>query len=201
MDKYTNYSALSASEKQDADFRIRSRTCGGKPAIIAPHGGGIEPGTSELALAIAGEDLSFYLFEGLKKSGNEDLHITSARFDEPTGNEIVKAAGWVIALHGEASDDEKVYIGGLDKALIAKLQSALTEAGFEVARHASPELQGRDTANICNRGKSGVGVQLELPKGLREQFFSSLKAKGRTERTGAFCRFVAAVRLALSDAP
>ena len=35
--------------------------------IIAPHGGGIEPGTSELAIAIAGEELSFAVFEGLIK--------------------------------------------------------------------------------------------------------------------------------------
>jgi poly-gamma-glutamate hydrolase-like protein len=52
-------------------------------ALVAPHGGGIEPGTSELADAIAASDLSFYTFEGLKPSGNTDLHITSTRFDEP----------------------------------------------------------------------------------------------------------------------
>jgi phage replication-related protein YjqB (UPF0714/DUF867 family) len=44
-------------------------------AILAPHGGGIEPGTSELAEAVAGEGLSFYAFEGLKRSGNAVLHV------------------------------------------------------------------------------------------------------------------------------
>jgi phage replication-related protein YjqB (UPF0714/DUF867 family) len=52
-------------------------------AVIAPHGGGIEPGTSELATAIAGDDFSLYLFEGLKSAGNGELHITSTNFDEP----------------------------------------------------------------------------------------------------------------------
>lgn len=43
----------------------------------APHGGGIEPGTSEIADAIGGERGSFYTFGGLKSSGTADLHITS----------------------------------------------------------------------------------------------------------------------------
>jgi phage replication-related protein YjqB (UPF0714/DUF867 family) len=53
-------------------------------AIIAPHGGKIEPGTSEIAAAIAGDDYSLYRFQGLRDRPREELHITSAKFDEPT---------------------------------------------------------------------------------------------------------------------
>jgi phage replication-related protein YjqB (UPF0714/DUF867 family) len=53
-------------------------------AIIAPHGGGIEPGSSTIARAIAGEDINMYLFEGIKVAkGNAIVHIASHHFDEP----------------------------------------------------------------------------------------------------------------------
>jgi Poly-gamma-glutamate hydrolase len=74
-----------------------------KFALVAPHGGGIEPGTSELADAIAGSDLSFYTFEGLKSSGNTDLHITSTRFDEPMCLTLLASSSVVVTLHGEHS--------------------------------------------------------------------------------------------------
>jgi phage replication-related protein YjqB (UPF0714/DUF867 family) len=44
--------------------------------VIAPDGGSIEPGTSEIALKIAGLDFSFYAFEGRRKQHNNCLHIT-----------------------------------------------------------------------------------------------------------------------------
>ena len=39
-------------------------------AIIAPHGGKIEPGTSEIVRSIAAEDYNFCAFEGIKPAGN-----------------------------------------------------------------------------------------------------------------------------------
>lgn len=58
MDRYSNFEALRAEQTEGRDFRIRV----GLPeeamvASIAPHGGAIEPGTSELATAIAGGSL------------------------------------------------------------------------------------------------------------------------------------------------
>jgi phage replication-related protein YjqB (UPF0714/DUF867 family) len=41
-------------------------------AVVALHGGGIEPGSSEIANDIAGEESSFYAFEGLKAPDNTD---------------------------------------------------------------------------------------------------------------------------------
>lgn len=46
-------------------------------ATIGPHGGGIEPGTSELCLAIAGPDYDYWMFGGIMSSGNGLPHITS----------------------------------------------------------------------------------------------------------------------------
>ena len=52
--------------------------------MVAPHGGLIEVGTSEIAHIIAGSEYSLFSFEGLKPYGaNRDLHITSHQFDHP----------------------------------------------------------------------------------------------------------------------
>ncbi|WP_376782030.1 poly-gamma-glutamate hydrolase family protein [Agrobacterium cavarae] len=58
--------------------------------VIAPHGGKVERGTSELALAVAGTRLSYYLFEDLKPKGNRDLHVTSSSFNEPQALAVVE---------------------------------------------------------------------------------------------------------------
>ena len=81
-DKYRNFAELARSERSGIDYDVLVRRARPAFAIIAPHGGGIEPGTSEIADAVAGLTHSFYTFEGLRTSGNTDLHITSTRYDE-----------------------------------------------------------------------------------------------------------------------
>jgi phage replication-related protein YjqB (UPF0714/DUF867 family) len=46
---------------------------------VAPHGGAIEPGTSEVAKQVADNDLSLFIFEGIKPKGNKRLHILQAQ--------------------------------------------------------------------------------------------------------------------------
>ena len=50
MDLYTSFAHLSRGEREGRDYRIRWRMGGSGVAIVAPHGGGIERGTSALAL-------------------------------------------------------------------------------------------------------------------------------------------------------
>ncbi len=199
-DKYTSFSHLAQAETHGEDFCIRVVERGSTVAVIAPHGGGIEPGTSEIAEAIAGDDLSFYAFEGKKTTGNGDLHITSTRIDEPKGLALVKASERAIAIHGENDDEQQVvFIGGRDAALCARLRDELVKNDFVVQTHKNPDLQGTHQANICNRGKSGLGVQLELTNALRASFFESLTRNGRKNRTQRFEQFVAAVRTVITD--
>lgn len=199
-DKYTSFSHLAKAEKQGEDFCIRTVERRSTVAVIAPHGGGIEPGTSEIAEAIAGDDLSFYAFEGKKAAGNLDLHITSARIDEPQGVALVKTSERAISNHGESNDEQPVvFIGGRDAALCARLRDELVKYGFVAEKHKNPDLQGTHEANICNRGKSGLGVQLELTNALRASFFESLTRNGRKNRTERFEQFVAAVRTVITD--
>ncbi|MGA2237313.1 MAG: poly-gamma-glutamate hydrolase family protein [Terriglobales bacterium] len=197
-DRYKNFADLAAHEKENSDFRVRSEERHGAAAIIAPHGGGIEPGTSELAEAIAGADLSFYAFEGLKKNGNGVLHITSSRFDEPKAVVLVNASPRVVVLHGELDcRDQVVFLGGLDERLGKRIQAELQAAGFVVRIHDDPYLQGVEKSNICNRGQSGEGVQLELSQPLRRSCFPSFDRNGRQQRTEQGDRFVEVMRKAL----
>lgn len=196
-DTYRNFSQLAEHEAQDVDFSIRVSDRNGPVVILAPHGGGIEPGTSELSEAIAGTDFSFYAFEGLKNTGNAVLHITSTRFDEPRGLALTAKSRTAIAIHGEDSGEPTVFLGGLDTGMLRHMRTSLEEGGFRVRTHDNPELQGTATENICNRARNGRGVQLELSKGLRETFFSSLTRAGRQVRTKEFDRFVAAIRKAI----
>jgi phage replication-related protein YjqB (UPF0714/DUF867 family) len=197
-DKYLNFEQLKAGETV-ANWRHEALPRGTTVAVIAPHGGGIEQGTSEIARAIAGHDLSVYVFEGLKAGGNGELHITSVNFDEPDGIELVSSSQRVVAIHGEGSNDIAVaYLGGRDEALGAAIRDQLTAAGFKVGKHDLPHLQGTHPDNICNRGQSGRGVQLELSRALRKRFFASLDPDGRQKPTRELDRFVQAVRRAIA---
>ena len=190
-DKYRNFAALCAAEPADA-FSIATCDRGSRVMVAAPHGGGIEPGTSEIALAIAGADLSYYLFEGHKRQGNAVLHITSSNFDEPRGLELLRRATCVLTVHGEASETESVCLGGLNAFLKRALTRALESRGYAVRENAN--LQGLDARNICNIGMTGAGVQLELSAGLRRSFFESLARAGRSKPTARLSEFAGIVR-------
>ena len=66
-DKYASFARLAEHERAGTDHRIHARPTQSGTLIIAPHGGGIERGTSELAAAVAADDLSLYVFEGTKR--------------------------------------------------------------------------------------------------------------------------------------
>lgn len=136
VDKYSNFAELAAGERTGIDYRIRVENRGTPIAIIAPHGGRIEPGTLEIATTIAGDSLSFYAFEALRAAGTRgSLHITSARFDEPQALALVGKAQKAVAVHGRADNGDPltVGVGGLDTVLRDEIAAALTAAGFDAA--------------------------------------------------------------------
>jgi len=195
-DKYLNFAELNQQEEIDRDFRVRVHRAKSDTVIAAPHGGGIEPGTSEVAEAIAAADYSFYAFEGRKHHGNGSLHITSSHFDEPQCIALITNAKRVVAIHGESGSKEIVCLGGRDEACVKRIQDALRRNGFQqVKRYA--RFKGLDRNNICNRNKSRAGIQIELSHGYRRSFFRSLSPSGRQNPTDRFYEFVNAVRTAL----
>jgi phage replication-related protein YjqB (UPF0714/DUF867 family) len=144
--------------------RERSRV-----AVLAPHGGRIEGRTSEIARLIAGDEHGLYLFEGLRTTGDnfECLHLASHWFDEPRALDLISSCDTVVAVHGYAAPGPDVLLGGLNEPLKEEVAQALAEIGisYQTDGHRFP---GRHPCNICNRGRSGEGVQLELSEELRK---------------------------------
>ena len=195
LDWYSSFAELSRHEEAGVDFLITLLTGNSGIVVAAPHGGGIEPGTSEIAQTIAAGEHSFYGFEGLKLSGNGRLHLTSTRFDEPIGLSAIRQAEAVLAIHGCRELRTIIYAGGLDLESRRTITNALHLAGFTVGVHAS--LGGTDPRNLCNRGNRGAGVQLEISSGLRRLMFEDLSRWGRQKTTPVFHRFVNALREAI----
>jgi len=190
---YKNFAELNAVEKNGVAFRLQVKNRRVPWVVIAPHGGGIEPGTTEIASAIAGRSCSLYTFDGLRSNGNELLHITSTLFDEPRCLHLVQASDRVLAIHGCIGSEPIVYVGGLDVESGNRIMTALRNNGFEVAV-ANTQFQGTQPENICNRGRSGKGVQLEISEGLRLSMFNELDRYNRKMTRPIFRLFVNTIR-------
>lgn len=197
MDKYTNIFELKQVEREDIDYTILYRELPSKIAIMAIHGGGIEPGTIDIADEFTSCDYTFYGFKGLKKTGNEALHINSNNFDEPIALKAANNADIVVSIHGAKDKSEMVHIGGLNHTLKQIIMQKLRLAGFDASICEIPGLQGIKPENICNRCKTGKGVQLELSRGLREKLFIDLGHRYLRKKTILFYKFVNTLKEAL----
>lgn len=195
-DAFQNFLKLQEVFQANLDYRIESVNRGGRIIILAPHGGGIERGTSELVRAIASEDLSYYLFEGLMHYARESkkMHITSTSFDEPRCLEMLRSFETSIAIHGCTGKEPFICVGGKNTDLCNILVDSLKGKGY-CLREDSWQYAGTDNMNICNRTANGSGVQLEFSTGFRRLLFVTWEnRKGRRSTTEYFQQFVSCVR-------
>ena len=190
-----------------------------KSTILAPHGGGIEPGTSELCLAVAGYHpaglpqippagvtYDYWMLEGVREHGNAELHVTAVGCDDGVAVSLCAGSLNALALHGfqpgppdMSEDDQVVLVGGGSTTLRGYLLEGLHTADFD-ARDAGQhgELNGDATCNIVNRTLLAMGAQLELSTPLRDPMFTEHNRSQRKHTTTQlFWAFVAACRDAL----
>jgi phage replication-related protein YjqB (UPF0714/DUF867 family) len=182
--------------------------------VVAMHGGGIEAGTSEIALATAGYHPAtlvpsadglgvhdFWLFEGLLSSGNGDLHVTASHYDEPIATELVQNATRCISLHG-CTDKQargKIQLGGLDTDFRDVVLEQLCAAGISAQIATNPLLDGSLPDNIANKTKRGGCVQLEMGTSYRKSLFGINTRPQRKNTTNEeFRTLVRALRSAMS---
>jgi phage replication-related protein YjqB (UPF0714/DUF867 family) len=188
----------------------------GQKIVLALHGGGIEPGTSEIALAVAGyhpatfaqptdclgwHDL--WIFEGLLADDNGQLHVTSTNYDDPIALKLVQISRRCLSLHGlsDAPGRADIQIGGADTDLSSIVLEKLTAAGISAAVSGDENTNGSDPSNICNKTTISAGVQLEMVATYRESLFApgcNTRELRKNNTTADFCRLVAALRRALS---
>ena len=164
MTRYRSIRDLAGQEPPGQAFVIQWRRGTSGLVVMAIHGGGIEPGTTEIADAVAGGRHGFYSFVGVKPSGNGTLHLSSRSFDEPIGLRMAASAKTVVTVHGCRGQAPRTYLGGRHTDLQRSVGDALQAAGFRVGKCA--RFPGVNLQNICNRGYSGMGLQLELSFGL-----------------------------------
>ncbi|HDR7429956.1 TPA: poly-gamma-glutamate hydrolase family protein [Bacillus toyonensis] len=191
-DKYFNFHELKQNERINIDYKTFVNKRNNNIAILAIHGGEIEPGTSELAIKLAEKGgYSSYVFEALKVSGNRDLHITSTNFDDENARNMARKSNITISIHGYRGEEEVVYIGGLDKELKMKFLIQLKKDGFS-ATEAPADIAGIKYKNIVNDNKKKAGVQLELTTALRKSFFENgdLSKLNRVNVTKKFDEFL-----------
>ncbi|MFJ4843811.1 MULTISPECIES: poly-gamma-glutamate hydrolase family protein [unclassified Streptomyces] len=217
------YADTSLTEGTDWARRFRRHTTArpGDTVVLAPHAGGIEAGTSELCLAVAGyhpADLAptpaggpvydYWMFEGLRPTGNGALHVTSTRCDDPVARALAAGSLRVLSLHGCTAAQaglpdgaRAVLVGGADTHFAERLTAALTAAGIHaVDASAAKELAGLSPANICNRTRRGRGAQLEITAPLRAAMFGVNTRAGRGSTTRpVFWNLVGAARAAIAS--
>lgn len=197
-DIYSDFRQIQAEHCEGTDYRVHTQRGESGVVIMAIHGGDIEPGTSEVAVALASHGHSLYLFEGIKDRGNIQLHLASTRFDEPRGLRLARESEMVVTVHGCAEKDARVLVGGLGLPLVRRVRGALVNAGFPVDQRDG--LRGAHPMNVCNLGRRGGGLQLELSSGLRRAMFLDLTRSGRKRTTHIFHRLVAVLAATLQEA-
>src|SRR5207245_1856069 len=157
-------------------------------------------GTTEIARDIAGIEFSLYSFVGRKKRKNwKHFHIQSENFTESIGLDLVKEHESVVSVHGlkDNGHPSDIYVGGLDQDLKNRLIEALTAAGFSAIEDTTTGHPGLCSRNICNRGSSGKGVQLEITERLRRRLFRAWNRKGREDTTPLLAQLVRTIRAVL----
>lgn len=170
-DKYKSMTELinSTTEGSDWDFEIYDTSS--SVISMAIHGGGIEPGTTELAKLLAEKSgYNYFSFVAKLPSGNSDLHVTSTKYDAVRIIEKIQDSTHSISIHGAGGNSPYTYMGGGNTALKNMIWDSLTKKGFD-CRESPGSLAGVEPMNIANRTSIGMGVQLELSSQQRKDFF------------------------------
>lgn len=171
-DTLRGFADLAARYVEGVDYAIHVRGGPSRFAILAPHGGRIENGTSEIARLIAGETHGLYLFEGLRpgRDNFDHLHLSSHLFDEPRCLEFIAAYDGIVTIHGYGNMDcgpsADVLVGGRDSGLKRGMAAEFASHGVSYL-HEGHRYYGVDPLNVCNRGRRREGLQLELGAAFR----------------------------------
>lgn len=171
QDYYNSMTELYNDTTEGIDWKKDSRNVGKSVLIVAPHGGNIEQGTSELTKLVANNgDFDYFSFEAIRPSNNTQLHVTSTNYDDATLHDMIQDRTATISIHGAQGEEQLVYLGGYQSPLRDAIQSQLELKGFVVK--IPPEyLGGLSNANFINKVEESTGVQLELTTALRKAFF------------------------------
>ncbi|MCY7924845.1 poly-gamma-glutamate hydrolase family protein [Bacillus haynesii] len=195
-DQYGSFTEMAENEIEGTDYSVAARDAGSALLVMAPHGGGIEPGISEIVRAFE-EGFSVYLLEGLKRRGNKSLHVTSAHFDCPLAVRMAAGHRYILAFHGYDEPSRRhTLIGGTDRRRALMFAETLEKHGFSAELAAERGyLSGTNSVSINNRCQTGLSVQFEISTAQRKAMFEQFTLKGRrTSQNEVFSRYVKALK-------
>ena len=165
--KSSSFKELSLLKKEGQDFEIKLRTGTSDSLVMAIHGGTIEPGTTELADATAGEKHSYYSFSGLVDD-YAGLHLTSTEFDEPKLLVLTQQAQNCLVLHGLKDNQIDFCVGGANaqkrKSYLKLLNQKFPK--WRTCELCCPPNLGTSSKNIVNKCQFS-GVQIEMGSSVR----------------------------------
>jgi phage replication-related protein YjqB (UPF0714/DUF867 family) len=149
---------------------------GGPLGLLAMHGGGIEPGTEEIARFVANHSgASLYIYAGRRATGNLSLHRPSHGMElenRPLVLRFLNHVNTAISIHGHGRNQKCAYVGGLHQAMVQFFVETARPVLPEYEWISDPEIipqgiRGRNPNNIVNLPPA-QGMQLELPRELRQ---------------------------------
>jgi phage replication-related protein YjqB (UPF0714/DUF867 family)/membrane-associated phospholipid phosphatase len=164
-DKYPSYTEMAKHEHEGIDFFVDLAEPRSKILVLAIHGQYLEPGSDDVAEAIAGSDFRKYIFRANKNVNWADLHVTSTHFDDPRALDLAKASDLCVSVHGyKEPKKQSICLGGGNVSARSDVLKAISAVFPEIEFDSNcQEIGGRDPANIVNRC-SRQGLQLELSK-------------------------------------
>ena len=149
---------------------------GGPLGLMAIHGGGIEPGTEEIARFVAYHSgASLYVYAGRLATGNISLHQPSheMRIEERVlVKRFLNHVKTAVSIHGHGRNDNYAYVGGLNQSMAQRFVGLALPALPHYEWISDPELipqgiRGQSPSNVVNLAPA-KGMQLELPRKLRQ---------------------------------
>lgn len=204
LDKFKSMQELEKETIENEDWKIITKNRNSSVSILAIHGGGIEPATTELASIIADEGgYNYFTFEGLRSKGNKELHVTSTRYDNKDAMNLVTESNQAIAIHGCEGNESIAYVGGKDERLKSLIKEQLNHIGIK-AKEAPSHISGQQDNNIVNCTTRGRGVQIELTTSLRKAFFKNNKINRKSRENQSnwdklMCDFAKAIKSAIEN--
>src|SRR5699024_710576 len=107
QDYYKSMTELYKDTTEGIDWKKDTRNVGKSVLIVAPHGGNIEQGTSELTKLVANNgDFDYFSFEAIRPSNNTQLHVTSTNYDDATLHEMIQDRTATISIHGAQGEEQ-----------------------------------------------------------------------------------------------
>jgi len=168
-DIYKSFSELQQGEQEGIDYTVDCKKGIYPVTIVAPHGGLIEPGTSNIAWGIVDGVFNGYRFNGNTPRGEQwRLHVKATNFDDERMLELIDASDFCLAVHGWVENSNAVYVGGRNEEIRHRMLIRLQQQGYDArdAIGSRYDIRGISPKNFINRVE---GLQLELCKGLSQK--------------------------------